>query len=78
MTKTPTSFDTGVFRKKTFSALGLKPGSFVSNRYKFNLTQFLVDRAYKICSSYKVFSLELGFLKRYLSRNNFPLDFVLN
>ena len=36
----------------------------------------LVDRAYKICSNYKAFSLELDFLKRYLSRNNFPLAFI--
>ena len=35
-----------------------------------------VDRAYKMCSNYKAFSLELDFLKRYLSRNNFPLAFI--
>ena len=62
--------------KNSFSGLSPKFDIFVSNCYKFNLVQCLVDRAYKLCSSYKGFSFELDFLKRYFSRNNFPLTFI--
>ena len=55
---------------------GLKFDSLVSNCYNFNLVQSLVNRAYEIYSSYRVFSLQLEFLKQYLSCNNFSLTFI--
>ena len=76
ITKTPTSFDTSVFRKNILHGLGLRFDSFVFNHHKFDLVQCLVDRAYKILSSYMAFSVELDFLKRYLSRKNFPNAFI--
>ena len=65
-------FSTCVYRKPTFTGLGLKYSSFVPCSFKHNLIGCLVDRCYKICSSYSYFHLELQKLRKYFSGNNFP------
>ena len=50
--------------------------SYTPVNYKSNLICCLVDRAYKICSSYLAFTNELEFLRRYFLSNNFPLFFI--
>lgn len=71
-------FDTGIFRKPTTTGLGMKFDSAISSTYKRSLISCLVDRAYKICSSYILFVNELDYLKKYFSQNNFPLNLVEN
>ena len=50
--KTEQSFDTGVFRKGTFTGLDMK---FVT----------CLNRPYKICSSYPVFCTEVDFIRKF-------------
>ena len=69
-------FETGLFRKETFTGLSTKYNSAVPSRYKINLIQCLVSRAYKICSSLSRFNSELEFLKRYFTQNRFPCAVV--
>lgn len=54
----------------------MKFDSEVMSIYKGNLIQCLVDRAYKLCCNYVHFTEDLQFIRRYLVRNRFPLDFV--
>ena len=61
-----------MYRKPTFTCLGLKYSSFIPYSFKHNLIGCLVDRRYKICSSYSYFPLELQKLRKYFSGNNFP------
>jgi len=74
--KTEQSFDTGVFRKSTFTGLGMKFDSAVSNRYKFNLVSCLIDRAYKICSSYPKFCIELDQIRKFFYGNSYPCLYI--
>ena len=45
------SFCTSVYRKPTFTALGLRFDSFAPKSYKYNLISCLIHRAYKISSN---------------------------
>ena len=69
-------FETDVFRKKTFNGRSTKYNSGEPNRYKIDLIQYLITRAYKICSSLSRFSSELDFLMRVFVQNRFPCALV--
>lgn len=73
VTKDNDSFNTSVFRKKTFTGLGMKYDSNVCDHFKYNLIQCLVHRAYNICSSYILLVKELDFIKTLFLKNKFPL-----
>ena len=66
------SFSTRLYRKPTFTGLGLKFNSFVPDSYKRNLVKCLIDRAYKLCSTYPIFTAELQNLRKYFIQNNYP------
>ena len=70
------SFSTKLYRKPTFTGLGLKYNSSVSESYKRNLVKCLVDRAHKLCSNYLNFSDELKNLRKYFYQNNYPTRLV--
>ena len=74
--KTIHTFDTLVFRKKTFTGLMMKYDSAVSNRYKFNLVSCLIDRAYKICSDYSRFCSELKVIRKIFYSNSYPCSYI--
>lgn len=76
VTKNDDNFITSVFRKKTFTGLGMKYSSNVSDTFKYNLIQCLVHRAYNICSNYVLLVRELDFIKMFLLKNRFPLNFI--
>ena len=65
-------FVTSVYRKSTFTGLGMKFTSFVPRAFKNNLISCLIIRAFKICSSSFSFNLELSFLKEHFLKNSFP------
>jgi hypothetical protein len=65
-------FETSIFRKKTFTGLGLRYDSFVPKSYKHNLITCLLGRAHRICSSYDAFMTEVNHLRVYFSGNFFP------
>ena len=67
---------TSAFRKKTHTALYLKSTSFVPYRYKRNLVHSLLQRAYKIGSSYKLIHNNFMRINDMLAKNVCPRTFV--
>ena len=69
-------FVTNVYRKKTFTGLGMNFDSSIPIDYKRNLIMCLVVRAYRICSNYVNFTNELEYLRKYFLSNKFPIHFI--
>ena len=67
---------TSVYRKPTFTGLGLSFFSSCSLRFKINAINTLLFRAYHICSAYSCMHLEFNFLKKFFVSNGYPLVFV--
>ena len=63
---------TSAFRKPTHTGLYSKWNSFVPSRFKINLINCLLDRCYRICSSYEIIGDEFEQIKTMLSRNGYP------
>ena len=59
-------FSTSVYRKSTFSGLGLSFFSFCSQNFKICSIKTLLYRAYRISSSYFKLHQEFNFLKKFL------------
>jgi len=70
--KANNQIETSVFRKTTHTGLYLKYNSFVPNRYKRNLVNSLLQRAYNIGSSYHIIHKEFEIIKKMLARNGYP------
>ena len=66
---------TFVFRKDTYTGLGLNYDSFVPNLFKINSIKTLLHRAYNICSTWHYFHLELEKLRKFFSINGCPSNF---
>ena len=71
-----TKFETSVFRKDSFTNLGMKFNSFIPNLYKNNLISCLIFRAFRISSNESFFARELDFLKVFFKKNSFPHQVV--
>ena len=69
-------FETGVYRKSTFTGLLTKYDSQISQLYKTNLISCLVDRAFKLSSNYFHFTCDLDNIRGFLCKNRFPLDVI--
>ena len=65
-------FVTGVFRKKTFTGLGLNFFSHCSSILEINSCKTLLFRAYSLSSNWLKFHEEVAFLKKYFSANCYP------
>ena len=65
-----------VYRKPTHSGVFTHFLSFIPFQYKVGLVRTLFDRAYKICSSWKLFDIELENIVRMLSLNGYSTDFT--
>ena len=72
--KVDNKFTTSVYRKETFTGLGLRYDSFVPSFYKTNLIKCLIYRAFRICSTENGFLSEIDFLRSYFCQNKFPLS----
>ena len=70
------TIETSMYRKETFSGLYMKFDSFVPHHFKKNLVSGLLNRAWKICSSYELFYRELNIIKEILMSNGFPVRFL--
>ena len=66
------SFSTSVYHKPTFTGLLLNFKSFAPFEYKTRLIDTLLDRIYKINSSWKGIDLDIKKLVKYLLRNLYP------
>ena len=67
-------FSTDVYRKPTFTGLGLNYLSFSPRLYKINCIKTLINRAYNICSNFTLFHCEMEYLKNFFLNNGYPLD----
>jgi hypothetical protein len=76
ITKIDNTFNSSVFRKATFTGLGLSYFSFCNFRFKINAIRTLLHRAYNICSSFRDLHVEFTFLQTFFSSNGFPTAFV--
>jgi len=72
ITRVDNKFCTSVYRKPTFSGLGISFFSFCSSRFKINSIKTLLFRAYNICSNYRAIDLEARFLRSFFIDNGFP------
>ena len=70
------SFHTSVFRKDTFSGLGLSYFSFCCKVFKINSIKTLIHRAYSICSHQSSLYSEFNFLTEFFHCNGFPRSLV--
>ena len=67
---------TSIYRKPTFTGLLSKFDSFTPMKYKENLIATLINRGYKLCSSFLAFDNECNFLKSILTKNGYPLFLI--
>ena len=65
-------FSTSVYRKPTFSGLGISYFSFCSYRFKINSITTLLHRAFNICSNFHFLHHEFLFLRNFFVQNGFP------
>jgi len=63
---------TSVYRKPTFTGLGMNYLSFTPLKYKINSITTLINRAFNICSTWIQFDDEIKFLVNYFNSNGFP------
>ena len=66
------SFSTSVYRKKTFSGLGLNFFSHCPQNFKFNSIRTLLYRAFHLSSSWDLFHRETVFLENFFKKNCYP------
>ena len=69
-------FECSVYRKPTFSGLGMSFFSYCAVIFKLNCVWTLMSRAYKVCTSYILLHNELCFFKVFFRSNGFNTRFV--
>ena len=69
-------FETSVYRKNTFTGLGMNFLSFEPIIYKINAIKTLLYRAYHLSSDFFKFHAEVSFLHNFLHENGFPSNFI--
>ena len=67
---------TTVFRKSTFTGLLMNFTSFTSYSYKLGLIRTLIDRAYKINSTWLGFHQETTKIRDFLLKNSYPAHII--
>ena len=67
---------TDVYRKDTYTGLGLNYFSYVPELFKINSMKTLIHRAYNICSNWHIFHNELERLRNYFHINGYPKHLV--
>jgi len=63
---------TTVYRKPTFTGLGMHYLSYTPQKYKINSISTLINRAYNICTTWPSFHMEMKFLSNYFETNGYP------
>ena len=63
------NLETSVFHKKTYTELMLNYFSFVPDSYKYDLIKTLIDRKYRINSTWTSFDIDPKNLKQVLLKN---------
>ena len=66
------AFSLNIFRKGTFTGLGLNYHSYTFRNFKINNIKTLIFRAYRLCSTWCDFHGEVQFLLHYFKTNGYP------
>ena len=72
------SFQTGMYRKATFTGTYMNWKSLTPRSYKIGLIRCLLTRAFRICSTEKLFREEISNIKKILLKNSYPAKLVSN
>ena len=72
------NLQTSVFYKKMYIGLILNYFSFVPDSYKYGLIKTLIDRMYRINTTWTSFDIDLKNLKQVLLKNQYPLTMIDN
>ena len=67
---------TDVYRKNTYTGLGLNFHSFVPMLFKINSIKTLLHRAYNIYSTWQKSHEEIERLRKYFCMNSYPRDLI--
>lgn len=65
-------FSTSVYRKPSFTGLGLSYFSFIPYTIKKAVLNSAIFRAFQLCSDFKLFDSEIKFLRTFFRDNGFP------
>ena len=76
--KSNCKFMTSVYRKPTFTGLGISFFSFIPFNFKISAVKSLIFRAYHVSSTFFKFHEELTFLKQFFVNNGFPMYIIDN
>ena len=76
LTRNGNTLQTSVYRKTTHTGLYTKWTSLCPLKFKRNLINYLLHRAYTICSSYIGMHKEFEFITTMLLKNGYPLNFI--
>jgi hypothetical protein len=76
--KSNNSFAISIYRKPSFSGLGMNYFSYVPYIFKINAIKTLVYRAYHLCSKFSYIDCEFRFLVEFFSNNCFPKKLIHN
>ena len=72
ISKNGNKLDTSIYRKETFSGLGVNFLSRCFIQFKYNTFSTMFYRAYRLTSTYEAFHNEITFLKKFFTNNGFP------
>jgi hypothetical protein len=75
ISRSVSSMSTTVYRKSTFSPLAMDFHSLVPHTWKRGLILCFLKRAFRLCSTWPAFHLEMSFLRDYFQKNSFPKRF---
>ena len=70
------TFETTIYRKRTFTGLVINWNSFVPLQYKKASIDSMVRRAISICSTYELLSAEFKQIRQYGLANGYPGSFI--
>ena len=76
VTRVENRLQTAVYRKPTFTGLGLNYLSFIPHLFKINAIKTLLFRCYALSSNWLNFDKEVKFLTNFFHNNGFPLDII--
>jgi hypothetical protein len=78
VSKIDNKFITSVYRKPTYTGLGLNYFSFVPRIYKINSVKTLLNRAFNVSENYEIMHAEFMKIKTYFLNNLYPLHLIEN
>ena len=69
-------FIISVYRKTNFQSCKMGFDSFIPDTYKISMIYTLVNRCFRICSSWSMFHQQLILLREIFQKNGYPENFI--